>query len=141
MIGIFYIPVLIFSAVGIIWMFRRILKSGSDENAAPRRRLDIAGAVTNGVLGVLYIPLGLLASFGGMAGEAYINRSTPVQDALIAVIEFLGPLSPFMMAGSIITSVLLRRQGRSVPSFWIQFAGLGYAGLILILIALLDVVG
>lgn len=103
-----------------------------------RRKLDKVGLVTNILLGILYVPLSMVAGLFGMMGEGYINRSTPTQDFVISLITYLGFFTFLTAMGSILCSVLLRRWGYSVKSFWVQFGTLFHFAFLLFLSWLLE---
>lgn len=103
----------------------------------PRKGLDRASMIINILLLILYIPLSLLGSLSGMVSDGHFN-ATPVQSYMCDLITIVGICTPAVAYGGLFVSMKLRRAGHSLQSFLWQFCGIGWMGLILVLIVVLE---
>lgn len=82
--------------------------------------LDKIGIILNIVLSVIYIPMSLVGVFMVFLADNPAGM-TEIQINLLYYSIFLGISVPFVSIGSIITSVVARKSGKSKFSFLIQF--------------------
>ena len=121
---------------GAVLLVHRIWTS--DVPLRPATALDKAGAVTNWILGIMYLPLSLFFFLlGGMSSEIFMEDRSVVRDALCYVLSIMSIFTFFISEGGILASIHLRRRGDSRKSFAVQFVGLAYFGVMFLLIALL----
>ena len=137
--SVFSLVFVVFFAV-IIWLTVRAYVQRKREGSLPERKLDIAGSITNIILCVLYIPLSVFGCmFGPVVSEGCMFDTTAAQETLCRIISVLGAVTPVVAVGSIVASILLRRRGRSVLSFVIQFFPLLYAMNLIVLYYFLEI--
>lgn len=92
--------------------------------------LDVAGIIFNVVLGVMvYPPLSVAGMMFGIDRFA----QQPLQIALESITIAMGNLMPAVCVAGIGASVVLRRKEKRVPGFLIQFVGLIFFGLTLLI--------
>ena len=83
-------------------------------------KLDRLGVVFNVVLGALYIPLSLIGVMSVFAADSINAYSQSLQ----MFVEFLiccGVMMPFISLFGIGLSIVFRKEGKTVPSFVVQF--------------------
>lgn len=98
------------------------------------KKLDAVGERCNIILMVLYLPLSLFCWLLYMASEATIDANNPLFIGLINVFCIITLLIPLLCVAGIVGSILLRKNGRSVLSFVIQFIPLILFGLNMLLL-------
>ena len=99
---------------------------------APSRKytkLDKVSLATNVVLAILYLPISLFGVFLVFAADSMFMYSELIQK-IISFMIYLGLTLPFVSVASIVLSVVLRKKGKSLVSFLIQFVPLFLALLI-----------
>jgi Na+-driven multidrug efflux pump len=85
------------------------------------KKLDKISNICNAILTVLYVPLSLFSYLLYMASEATMDANNPLFISLINVFCVITLLIPLMCFAGIAGSMLLRKNGRSVSSFIVQF--------------------
>lgn len=99
--------------------------------------LDKIGLVTNILLAVLYIPLSLFGLFSVFAADSMFMYSELIQK-IISFMILLGLILPFLSVASIVISVVLRKKGKSIASFLIQFVPIVH---LLIILSVFNYIG
>ncbi|MBQ7874881.1 MAG: hypothetical protein IJ306_06980 [Oscillospiraceae bacterium] len=87
---------------------------------ATYNKLDNAGLISNIILSVVYFPLSLLGFFSIFFTDNMSAYSEAIQ-TLIIIMVCIGVAMPFVSVLSIMSSVILRKRGKRIFSFAIQF--------------------
>ena len=85
------------------------------------KKLDKLGRVFNIVLGIIYVPLSLFGWLMQMTSESAMDATNPLYITLIEIFCIISFIIPFLCAGCIIASVILRKKERSIGAFIVQF--------------------
>ena len=92
--------------------------------------LDTSGIILNAVLGVMvYPPL----SVAGALLELYRYATTPLQIVLEGAAVAMGRLMPTVAMAGIGASIILRRKEQPAKSFLLQFVGVAWFAVIIVL--------
>ncbi len=83
-------------------------------------KLDKGTFICNIILAILYIPISLAGIFSLFAADSMFMFSEIVQQ-IIGILISIGISIPFVSIVSISLSVILRKKGRSIWSFMVQF--------------------
>lgn len=83
-------------------------------------KLDKIGLALNILLSVIYIPLSLFGVFSIFMADAMHMYSEAVK-FIISLMIYLGLSLPIVSIASIALSVVFRKKGKSVLSFFLQF--------------------
>ena len=102
------------------------------------KKLDRAGAALNRILGIAYVPFLLFSFLMGMGSDAAAGATHPLYVFLYNAVSYIMPISGLLTIPAIFLSVSWRREGRSIPSFIVQFAPLILFGIGLLMMAAAD---
>lgn len=83
-------------------------------------KLDRLGVVFNVVLGALYIPLSLIGVMSVFAADS-INAYSQSLQMFVKFLICCGVMMPFISLFGIGLSIVFRKEGKTVPSFVVQF--------------------
>ena len=83
------------------------------------------------LLGILYLPLTVIAFFSGMAIEGVLTQTDPASIFTAYALGYTGPLVAFTAYPCLIASILLRRKGKKRLAAGLRFAPLLVFGAVL----------
>lgn len=83
-------------------------------------KLDKIGFIFNIILSILYVPMSLYGIFSLFAADSMFMYSKTIQK-IIELMITVGITLPFASVLGIVFSVVLRKKGRRILSFTIQF--------------------
>ena len=83
-------------------------------------KLDRLGVVFNVVMGALYIPLSLIGVMSVFAADS-INAYSQSLQMFVKFLICCGVMMPFISLFGIGLSIVFRKEGKTVPSFVVQF--------------------
>ena len=83
-------------------------------------KLDRLGVVFNVVLGALYIPLSLIGVMSVFAADS-INTYSQSLQMFVKFLICCGVMMPFISLFGIGLSIVFRKEGKTLPSFVVQF--------------------
>ena len=84
-------------------------------------KLDKPGRILNVILGIIYVPLSLFSWLSQMISEGTIGATNQLYIALVDIFCVIAFFVPLLCAAGILISAILRRKGRYILSFVIQF--------------------
>lgn len=130
----FLIPILVILAIVVLagifaWTISAIPKK------TEYTKLDKTGFAFNIALGVIYVPISVMFFFSVMFFD-YLDMYPASIQAIINVIVYIGLAFPLISYVSILVSAVLRRLGRSMHSFCVQFLPLVLFILSLIIVSI-----
>lgn len=84
------------------------------------KKLDKLGIIFNIILSILYIPISLYGVFSVFFADSMDMYSKTIQNIIYVMIT-VGVRLPFISVFSIVLSVILRKKGKRILGFIIQF--------------------
>lgn len=101
-------------------------------------KLDKAGFILNIVLSVIYVPMSFVGVFSLFAADSMSMYSDTIQ-MIIEIMIYIGITLPFMSVIDIVLSVILRKRGKRILSFVIQFIPLILFIIMVVTLALIGI--
>ncbi|MBO5726682.1 MAG: hypothetical protein J6S00_06445 [Clostridia bacterium] len=101
-------------------------------------KLDKAGFILNIVLSVIYVPMSFIGVFSLFAADSMSMYSDTIQ-MIIEIMIYIGITLPFMSVIDIVLSVILRKRGKRILSFVIQFIPLILFIIMVVTLALIGI--
>ncbi len=110
----------VFIVVMLIILVCFITNAKNNENDSVRK-IDKVGMLFNIILSIIYVPMSFVGMLGIMMSDGIISTTNQLYANLISIFCYISMATPILCIAGIILSIMLRKRGKSILAFFIQF--------------------